>query len=69
MGPVQVKPPSGRGDKFEAVDFMWAKIQKADQMAILRARFEKLDEEAKEELQEIFDDEDPDNLSKDSLAP
>ena len=48
---------------------MWKKIIDPDQMAIFRAKFEKLDTEAIEELQEIFDDEDMDELTKDYFAP
>ena len=69
MGPVQVKLPSGRGDKYEAVDFIWRKITDDDHMNIMRAKFEKLEPAEVAELTKIFDDEDVDELTRDSVLP
>ena len=50
MGPAQVEPPIGRGDMYEAVDWMIEKLSKDDSMNTLRARWKKLDQAEKDEL-------------------
>ena len=73
MGPAQVEPPRGRGDKYEACDWMFEQIVKEENMCGLKARWAKLGQAEKDEIREIFDDKEEEEivelLTDDIVAP
>ena len=69
MGPINTKFPIGRGDMYEATENVFQELVSQNQMAEFKARWDKLDDEDKKELSELFGgDEDMDELVKDSFT-
>ena len=58
MGPCQVQPRVGRGDKNEDIEWMLKEFTSDESMSVFKVKYDKLDAADKKELEEIFQGED-----------
>ena len=68
MGPSLVKPPVGRGDMFEATDWMFDQLIEEDSLSAFKVKWDKLDEDDQAEINAIFDGEDASQFVNDEFA-